>query len=249
MDLSEMRAGEFARHPWERARAAAIIDIIGRERRHLASILDYGCGDLFTGLEARSFFGANKLVAFDVNFPEHRCGLRDVEGADVELIRVEESIGTRRFELVLLCDVIEHVPDDVALLRSVAQRWLASTGLVLVTVPAFQSLFSNHDRALKHYRRYSGEDLRDVLARADLFPVADGYLFGSLLPARFLAKLREHLHGDASDAHGIGQWSGGELLTNGLTRFLKLDNELLIAAARRGLKLPGLTAWALCKAQ
>ena len=57
----------------------------------------------------------------------------------------------------------------------------------MVTVPAFQALFSEHDRFLKHQRRYSLSGLRDVVAKSGLAAVADGHLFGSLLPARAVA--------------------------------------------------------------
>ncbi len=54
-----------------------------------------------------------------------------------------------------MLDVIEHVEDDVGFVRDVVDGSLAPGGWVLVSVPAYQSLFSSHDRALKHFRRYA----------------------------------------------------------------------------------------------
>jgi hypothetical protein len=140
------------------------------------------------------------------------------------------------------------VEDDVALLRALRADHLASRGLVLVTVPAFQGLYSEHDRFLRHHRRYSLSDLRRTLAAAGLTAVEDGYLFASLLPARWLGKLAERRAAGKTQEHGIGGWNGGALLTRVLTAALRFDNAILLAARRFGITLPGLSSWALCKA-
>jgi hypothetical protein len=247
MDLSEVRAQNAARHPWELARADAITTIIGRHRARLSSVLDYGCGDGFTGQIVRDRFQAASLLGFDVGLKPEECGTRVVEGGTLALERDEVKVGDRRFELVLLCDVIEHVEDDVGLLAKVAERWLAADGLVMVTVPAFQALFTDHDRVLKHHRRYDAGMLARAAHAAGLERVEDGFLFGSLLPLRALAKLGEPLLPRRPlDTHGIGGWTGGPLITSALRRFLDLDNRFLLRARRLGLRLPGLSAWMLC---
>ena len=62
-------------------------------------------------------------------------------------------------DYVTALDVLEHVPDDVAVVRGF-QRLLKAGGLAVVTVPAGMSLWSNWDEALHHYRRYHREQLR-----------------------------------------------------------------------------------------
>jgi hypothetical protein len=116
-------------------------------------------------------------------------------------------------------------------------------------VPAFQALFSSHDRALKHFRRYSLAELLAVLQDARLEVGASGYLFGSLLVPRALAVARENLarrpSPENADAAGIGGWKRGPLLTRSLTRLLDWDNGAMHFLANAGLKIPGLTAWAV----
>jgi SAM-dependent methyltransferase len=63
------------------------------------------------------------------------------------------------FDLITCLDVIEHVPDDVVALRELL-RVCRPGGFLLVTVPAYQSLWSLHDEANHHYRRYSRPSLR-----------------------------------------------------------------------------------------
>jgi SAM-dependent methyltransferase len=70
--------------------------------------------------------------------------------------------GRARFDLILMLDVLEHFEDDVAVLAGV-RPLLKPGGALLVCVPAFQSLFSEHDAALQHVRRYSAARVRQSL--------------------------------------------------------------------------------------
>jgi SAM-dependent methyltransferase len=63
------------------------------------------------------------------------------------------------FDLITCLDVIEHTPDDRAALREL-RRVAKPGGWALVTVPAYQALWSSHDEANHHYRRYSRAALR-----------------------------------------------------------------------------------------
>ncbi len=68
---------------------------------------------------------------------------------------------SEKFDLILYIDVLEHIEDDFAEIR-IASRSLVENGHLFVMVPAFQALFSNYDRKLSHYRRYSKQRLREV---------------------------------------------------------------------------------------
>jgi SAM-dependent methyltransferase len=210
--------------------------------------LDYGCGDGFTGEHVQDAFRVGQLVAVDVYLPEVSCGLATRGAGTVERSRDPGTLGARRFDLILLCDVIEHVEDDVGLLRQLCREHLTPGGLAMVTVPAFQALFSEHDRFLKHHRRYSLSRLRDAIASAGLVIAEDGYLFGSLLPARAAATAIGDRPAEAgAEAHGIGGWDRGPLLTRMVTAALRVDNAVMLGARRLGITLPGLSAWALCR--
>jgi SAM-dependent methyltransferase len=73
------------------------------------------------------------------------------------------------FDLVLATDVIEHVDDDVLALREVA-RVLAPKGRVLITVPAFPSLWGLQDEVARHKRRYRLRPLVDLVRGVGLQP-------------------------------------------------------------------------------
>ncbi len=208
--------------------------------------MDVGCGDGFTGEHMRGCFGAQTLWGVDVHLTPQDCERRSRAGA--HYVKELSQVTSHGFDLGLLCDVIEHVEDDSGLTASVLSR-LADTGHLLITVPSFQALFSNHDRALRHYRRYSLPQLRRTIDAAGGELVADGYLFGSLLPVRVLEKAKERLFpppGDAAD-FGVGGWNASPLVTQALRTVFRADNGLMLALSSGRLKPPGLSAWALCK--
>src|ERR1041384_7569575 len=188
MDLSEIRDSAARRHPWETARTEAIERILRARRILPSSILDVGCGDGFTGEKLTERFGSDALWGSDVHLSEADCAARARPG--VRYARDISAVADERFALGLLCDVIEHVEDDRALLREVLAR-LEPDGHLLVTVPSFQSLFSSHDVALRHYRRYSLRELERAVEDAGGQVLDGGYLFGSLLPVRLLQKVLE----------------------------------------------------------
>ena len=91
--------------------------------------------------------------------------------------------------LVTLLDVVEHVQDDAALLRSLYERMATGTHLV-VTVPALKWAFTSWDTNLGHYRRYSRRDVRRLVTHAGFSTVSCSYIFPELLPLLVARKFR-----------------------------------------------------------
>ena len=83
------------------------------------------------------------------------------------------------YDLIVLLDVLEHIPDDLATLQALRPK-LASDGRVLVTVPAMPWLWSAHDAAHHHQRRYTAAALADVFERAG-YRVRHRSFFNTLL--------------------------------------------------------------------
>jgi SAM-dependent methyltransferase len=82
-------------------------------------------------------------------------------------------------DLVVAFDVLEHLPDDVGAAREVS-RVLRDGGRFLVAVPADERLWSAHDDAVGHVRRYTRPQLCDTLQQAD-FEIADARSWNVLL--------------------------------------------------------------------
>jgi hypothetical protein len=71
-------------------------------------------------------------------------------------------------------DVIEHVQDDAAFLTSCLTQ-LKDGGWVVITVPAFMFLWSEHDELNNHYRRYTRKLLLETMSKAGLVPERISY--------------------------------------------------------------------------
>ena len=78
-------------------------------------------------------------------------------------IHFRREIGELHADVVLLMDVLEHVEDDVGLLRQYVEK-VPSGARFLISVPAFQVLWSDHDVFLEHKRRYTVAKVEHVVS-------------------------------------------------------------------------------------
>jgi SAM-dependent methyltransferase len=93
-----------------------------------------------------------------------------------------------RFDLICLLDVLEHVEDDGAALREVAGR-LTDGGWLLISVPAYRFLWSAHDVANQHRRRYHRRQLVQLVREAGLHVAYATYCNTLLFPAIAASRL------------------------------------------------------------
>ena len=150
-------------HWWYRGRRLIVRSEL--DRLSLASgarVLDAGCGSGRT-LEDLVGYGTVSGIELDPDAAELAAGRGCGE---VKVGRLEElpwEDGT--FDLITCLDVIEHIPDDRGALVEL-RRVTKPGGWMLLTVPAYQALWSLHDAANHHYRRYSRRALRLVALEA-----------------------------------------------------------------------------------
>lgn len=204
-------------HWWYRGRRVIIkaeLDRLPLPDPGSAHVLDAGCGSGRT-LDELAAYGEVSGIELDPGAAAV-AGKRD-PAFDVRIGRLEElPWADDTFDLVTCLDVIEHTPDDRATLASL-RRVTRPGGWLLVTVPAYQSLWSRHDVANHHFRRYSRLLLKGagVTAGWELVRMTS---FNSLLlaPAAAvrLAQRRRGLepNGDYTPDLDIGpQWLNGVL--------------------------------------
>lgn len=247
MDLLERAALDGRRHPWEVARARSFCRLLRHAglSRDEARILDVGAGDAWIGRQILAQLPTgSEMVCWDVNYTED--DLQEIVPSNGVLLTADRPTG--QFDGVLMLDVIEHVEDDLALVSGVVDELLVEGGWVLVSVPAYQRLFTSHDQLLRHYRRYSPAECRRVMTNAGLKIEAEGALFHSLLLIRVLQALKERTTKPRAEPCGIGAWSGGEVSTAVASWILDMENRLSLAASGAlGKVLPGLSYWAICR--
>lgn len=247
MDLKERGPGS-RRHPWEVARVRSVEKILQPFLDDPAhkSLLDIGCGDAFALSAIQGDFGFRRADGVDVNLTAEQMGRLSRERPDIRLRNSYNDL--LRYEVMLMLDVVEHIRDDGAFIRDIVDRYLVQDGILLITVPAFQSLFSSHDTYLGHYRRYTRRGMMTLAEGNGLEVLAGGYLFSTLLPVRLLVCIYERLcRGGGTPGKGVGHWKRGDVISGVITRFLLRENSVLIALSGRNIHIPGLSVWILCK--
>jgi SAM-dependent methyltransferase len=180
----------YRHHWWWRVREEILLEQIRGilAGRRDARILDVGCGAalFFDALES---FGRIEGIESDASAVEQSGKWR---GRIVVGELDERFEPDAPFDLILMLDVLEHLPDPDLLLRRAATI-LAPAGHILATVPAFKWLWTAHDDLNHHLTRYTAGDLRRVFERAGLAPVKSGYLFQSLVVPKLLVRVKESM--------------------------------------------------------
>lgn len=179
------------RHWWFVARRKIVLGALEHHlgRRRGLEILDAGCGGGATLHSLRRYGSPRGMELSEEAVRYARERGRDVVEGSIERM----PFASGEFDLALALDVIEHVPDDQ---RALEELWrvLRPGGSLLVTVPALEVLWSAHDEANGHYRRYTLGGLRDAVEAAGFTAVHATYfntlLFPPILAARTLGRLR-----------------------------------------------------------
>jgi SAM-dependent methyltransferase len=178
--IRQMQAVE-REHWWFVGRRSILSGLLDNLRLpRSARILEAGCG---TGgnLEMLARFGA--VSAFEPHtFCLRYARMRGI--GDVRPGQLPDDIPFEQgsFDLVAALDVLEHLADDRSGLVAL-RNMLRPTGRIVVTVPAFTSLWSEHDVRHHHYRRYTKVELARVANAAGFNEVQCSYFNTLLFPA------------------------------------------------------------------
>jgi SAM-dependent methyltransferase len=147
-------------HWWFTARARIIRTLAERVAPDSPKVVEVGCG---TGGVLAGLPKGWERVGLDLSQKAIDVGRTLYGDLDLRVVRgpsdVHDEVETA--DLVLLCDVLEHVEDDKELFSSIVQA-LPERGQLLLTVPAHPHLWSAHDVSHGHIRRYTLARLKEV---------------------------------------------------------------------------------------
>ena len=192
---------------WYLGRADLIHELLDEYKPSFDSILDIGCG---TGSILGKYSGKRR-----VGIEQNAIAVEYAKGRG---LTVHDSLDKvhEKFDVILMMDVLEHVENDHAFLQNALTR-LNEDGVLILTVPAFQWLWSHHDELVHHYRRYSKPMVKKVVEQSGGKCLHASYWNASFFAPAFLKK--KVFSSDESDLSPVHPTLNKVLLS-----MLKLEN-------------------------
>ena len=179
MDLIEQKEN-INRHPWELSRTDSLIKEIKKYHKG-GTILDIGCGDSYFDYQLlKTDIDITKLYGIDIYLK------KKIDINRYYAVNDYSKLKDKKFNTIIMFDVLEHVPDDYEFLNNTVSKYLKNNGRVIMTIPAHQFLFSKHDEFLKHYRRYNKKMIRKLCKKTNYKIVNYHYFYFSLFIFRLL---------------------------------------------------------------
>jgi len=161
-----------------------------------AQVLEVGCGP-GGNLEMLRPFGAVRALEPDGEARDHaaaRSGLEVAQGALPDNV----IFAPRSFDLICAFDVIEHVNDDAASVKALAEL-IRPPGFLVATVPAYGWMWSLHDEAHHHKRRYGRKGFEALFEAAGLTVIRASHFNTLLFPLVLLVRIAKRLLGTARE--------------------------------------------------
>ena len=266
MDIKEYQVktdSQKVNHSWEDARFKVAFDIIEKQiinkienkDKAAITIFDIGCGDGYFLEKLAKKLPNAQCLAIDTAFDDEiiQNFQEKYKSFNIKFYKSIESIDLQnvKADIVLLLDVIEHIEDDVEFLKSLYNSsFITEKSKIVITVPAFQSLFCSHDTWLGHYRRYTVNSLQKHLLEAGFRSKLDGYFFFSLLIPRWLqVKKEKKKKRDIDKVTGIGDWQGNSLTFKLIVTILYLDYLFSKVLRFFRIKIIGLSCYSIGQKQ
>jgi 2-polyprenyl-3-methyl-5-hydroxy-6-metoxy-1,4-benzoquinol methylase len=183
MDLkeTEILGADIEQHWYYQSKAKAMARLLSGVSPSI--ILDIGAGSGFFSRKLLSDTSAKEAWCVDTSYANDS---ETVEAGKPVYFR--RQVGMVNADLVLLMDVLEHVNDDISLLKDYVQK-VPHGARFLISVPAFQFLWSGHDVFLEHRRRYRLNQIEDVVKQAGLNVEHGAYYFGAVFPIAAIIRL------------------------------------------------------------
>jgi SAM-dependent methyltransferase len=176
---------------WHVAKRDLVLQLLAKHAPAPGKLIEGGVGSARNLLAFRD--AGYDVSGFDL-MPEAvlHARSRGVESVEQHDLVAAWPVKPNSVKAVVLLDVIEHVEFPTRVL-SHAREALQTEGVVIVTVPAYQWLYSDWDEALGHYRRYTKRALRDQARQAGLKTVRITHWNSFTLPAAVAVRTAQKL--------------------------------------------------------
>lgn len=211
-------------HIGKRHMVKALVKKYFGERKDL-NILEIGCG---TGGLTQELTQFGKVTGFDISSDAvaycKSKGLKNIFVQDI--ISLDVSKFEEKFDLILALDVLEHIQEDVIAMQKI-HTMLKEDGLFFINVPAHKFLWSEHDEALEHKRRYHRVELVKKVIDSGFEPVSNSYFVSLISPLIILYRFWGNIFGKSTYPKTSYVLLPSKL-NNLLVNLLKLETGLLL---------------------
>jgi SAM-dependent methyltransferase len=218
------------RHWWYRGRRTVLTRVIDDlDLRATPRILDAGCGSGRNMVELAALGPVTGVEVSETSvcLARERGAGEVIAGSVLQMPFAKDS-----FDLSVCLDVIEHLEDDLAVLREL-RRVVAPGGALLVTAPAYQWLWSGHDEVNHHHRRYTRRTLQCVAEQAGWRQARTTYFNSLLLPVAIVLRVLDRFSRKTTES-SLDLWVPPEPLNWLLEQPLALEAALI----GRGGRIP-----------
>ncbi len=142
-----------------------LLDLLIEQYGLSGPFLDAGCGlgDVSEHLARRGWSG--KAIDASLQSVQQASATLSYISDQVEVKQHEILVESGNYKTIFLFDVLEHVPDDLGLLKHLASL-MENGSHLLISVPVFKHEWRWDDRFYGHVRRYEIEEIQDLLSKA-----------------------------------------------------------------------------------
>lgn len=209
-------------HWWFKARRDIIKHLV-KEFPKDAEILDVGCsgGALIEELTKENYFNitgidiSKKAIELSKNRGIKNCYVMDGENIKFN----------KKFDIIIASDVLEHIKNDKAAVRSWRSA-LKRNGEIICFVPALKSLWSQHDIANQHYRRYNEKMLISLFKKEKMkIKRLSFWNFSLIFPVYLIRMIQNIFLKNKSNKHQLSETN--KIINNQLYTLLSIENRLL----------------------
>jgi ubiquinone/menaquinone biosynthesis C-methylase UbiE len=178
---------------WHRGKRSIVRKNLQTYRRgKKITILDIGCG---TGMLLKELPSDDFVWGLDSSDQAlDFCRKRGFSRLKKGMLGKKLPFRNKEIDVILMLDVLEHVGNEQKALEEIA-RILKPGGLVIITVPAYQSIYSYWDKMLGHYRRYNSGTLNKLFITNNFQKLKLSYFYSFLLPTAIIFRFIKHLFG------------------------------------------------------
>lgn len=219
------------KHYWFNSRRKFIHQLLKQYPKD-SKILDIGCSSGVLLKELLDYgYSVDNLYGVDISSKAialcQENGITNAYQMDAQNINLDV-----KFDLIIASDCLEHLElDETAL-----SNWynlLKPTGIAMIFVPAFMSLWSNHDVVNMHYRRYTKSELNHKLKQNGFTIQRSSYWNFLLFTPVWIYRFVSRLIGSKEKANTKGDIEEISIFNSFLQGILSVENKML-----QGINLP-----------